>query len=53
MAGVYAQIDSMLENGEQAIEVEAKTKLRQSEVDEHGDKRQFMGAMAAFVLFKI
>jgi len=60
--GVYAQIDGMLENGEQAIAVEVKTKLRQSDIDdhlvrmekiqkyadEHGDKRQFMGAMAAF-----
>jgi len=62
-AGVYAQIDGMLENGAQAIAVEVKTKLRQSDVDdhllrmekiqkhadEHGDKRQFMGAMAAFI----
>jgi len=61
--GVYAQIDGMLENGEQAIAVEVKTKLKQSDIDdhllrmekiqkhadEHGDKRQFMGAMAAFV----
>ena len=53
----------MLENGEQAIAVEVKTKLRQSDIDdhlvrmekiqkhadEHGDKRQFMGAMAAFI----
>ena len=62
-AGVYAQIDGMLENGEQAIAVEVKTKLRVSDIDnhllrmekiqkyanEHGDKRQFMGAMAAFI----
>jgi hypothetical protein len=61
--GVYAQIDGMLENGTQAIAVEVKTKLRQTDVDdhllrmekiqkhadEHGDKRQFMGAMAAFI----
>jgi hypothetical protein len=61
--GVYAQIDGMLENGEQAIAVEVKTKLRQTDVDdhlvrmekiqkhadEHGDKRKFMGAMAAFI----
>jgi len=60
--GVYAQIDGMLENGEQAIAVEVKTTLRQSDIDDHlvrmekiqkyadkhGDKRQFMGAMAAF-----
>ncbi|MDR2923345.1 MAG: hypothetical protein LBU85_08400, partial [Treponema sp.] len=61
--GVYAQIDGMLENGEQAIAVEVKTTLRQSDIDdhlnrmekirkyadEHGDKRQFMGAMAATI----
>jgi len=61
--GVYAQIDGMLENGTQAIAVEVKTKLRQSDIDDHlvrmekiqkhadenGDKRQFMGAMAAFI----
>jgi len=53
----------MLENGAQAIVAEVKTKLRQSDIndhllciekiqkhaDEHGDKRQFMGAMAAFI----
>ena len=62
-AGVYAQIDGMLENGSQAVAVEVKTKLRQADIDdhlvrmekirkhanEHGDKRQFMGAMAAFI----
>jgi len=61
--GVYAQIDGMLENGTQAVAVEVKTKLRQSDIDDHlvrmekiqkhadeqGDKRQFMGAMAAFI----
>jgi hypothetical protein len=61
--GVYAQIDGMLENGTQAVAVEVKTKLKQSDVDdhllrmekiqkhayEHGDKRQFMGAIAAFI----
>jgi hypothetical protein len=61
--GVYAQIDGMLENGEQAVAVEVKTTLRKADIDdhllrmekiqkyadEHGDKRQFMGAMAAFV----
>jgi len=61
--GVYAQIDGMLENGEQAIAVEVKTTLRQADIDEHlvrmekirkhanehGDKRQFMGAMAATI----
>ena len=61
--GVYAQIDGMLENGEQAVAVEAKVTLRQMDIDdhllrmdkirkyadEHGDKRQFMGAMAATI----
>ena len=61
-AGVYTQIDGMLENGSQAVAVEVKTKLRQTDIDdhlvrmekirkyadEHGDKRQFMGAMATF-----
>ena len=62
-AGVYAQIDGMLENGSQAVAVEVKTKLRQTDIDdhlvrmekirkhadEHGDNRQFMGAMATFI----
>ncbi len=53
----------MLENGTQAIAVEVKTKLRKTDIDdhllrmekirkyadEHGDKRQFMGAMATFI----
>jgi hypothetical protein len=61
--GVYAQIDGMLENGTQAVAVEVKTTLRQMDIDEHlirmekirkyadehGDKRQFMGAMAATI----
>jgi hypothetical protein len=64
--GVHAQIDGMLENGEQAVAVEVKTTLRQSDIDdhiermekirkyadEHGDKRQFMGAMAATITDK-
>jgi len=64
--GVYAQIDGMLENGTQAVAVEVKTTLRQSDIDdhlvrmekirkyadEHGDKRQFMGAMAATITDK-
>jgi hypothetical protein len=59
--GVFAQIDGMLENGTQAIAVEVKFTLRLSDIDdhllrmdkirkfadEHGDKRHFMGAMAA------
>jgi hypothetical protein len=62
--GVYTQIDGMLENGEQAVAVEVKTTLRQSDIDdhldrmekirkyadEHGDKRHFMGAMAATII---
>jgi hypothetical protein len=61
--GVYAQIDGMLENGTQAVAVEVKVTLRQGDIDdhllrmekirkyadEHGDKRQFMGAMAATI----
>jgi hypothetical protein len=64
--GVYAQIDGMLENGNQAIAVEVKTTLRQADIDDHlnrmekirkyadeqGDKRQFMGAMAATITDK-
>jgi hypothetical protein len=64
--GVYAQIDGMLENGEQAVAVEVKTTLRQADIDghlvrmekirkyadEHNDKRQFMGAMAATITDK-
>ena len=51
----------MLENGEQAVAVEVKVTLRQGDIDdhllrmekirkhadEHGDKRQFIGAIAA------
>jgi hypothetical protein len=61
--GVYAEIDGMLENGTQAVVVEVKTTLRQMDIDnhlvrmekvrayadEHGDKRQFMGAIAATI----
>jgi hypothetical protein len=64
--GVHAQIDGMLENGEQAIAVEVKTTLRETDIDEHlarmekirkyadehNDKRQFMGAMAAAITDK-
>jgi len=62
-AGVWAQIDGMLENGTQAIAVEVKTKLQQTDIDEHlermekirkyanehGDNRHFMGAMATLI----
>ncbi|WP_461256269.1 hypothetical protein [Treponema sp. R80B11-R83G3] len=61
--GVWAQIDGMLENGELAIAVEVKATLRNADIDnhlvrmekikkfadEHGDKRQFMGAMASTI----
>jgi len=64
--GVHAQIDGMLENGEQAVAVEVKTTLRQADIDEHllrmekirkyadehNDKRQFMGAIAAIITDK-
>jgi len=53
----------MLENGTQAVAVEVKVTLRQGDIDdhllrmekirkyadEHGDKRQFMGAMASTI----
>jgi len=62
-AGVLAQIDGMLENGTQAMAVEVKLTLRQIDIDdhikrmekirkfadEHGDKRQFIGAIAAII----
>jgi len=61
--GVWAQIDGMLENGTQAMAVEVKMTLRQSDIDdhilrmekirkfadEHGDNRQFIGAIAAII----
>ena len=62
-AGVWAQIDGMLENGTQAMAVEVKMTLRHADIDdhlvrmekvrkyadEHGDKRQFIGAIAAII----
>jgi len=64
--GVYAEIDAMLENGAQAMVVEVKTTLRQTDIDdhllrmekvrkyadEHDDKRQFLGAIAATITDK-
>jgi len=61
--GVWAQIDGMLENGTQAMAVEVKMTLRQSDIDdhilrmekirkfadEHGDTRKFIGAIAAII----
>jgi hypothetical protein len=62
-AGVWAQIDGMLENGTQAMAVEVKMTLRQIDIDdhlirmekirkyadEHGDRRKFIGAIAAII----
>jgi hypothetical protein len=64
--GVYAEIDALIENGTQAVVVEVKTTLRQADIDdhllrmekvrkyadEHDDKRQFMGAIAATITDK-
>ena len=61
---VYAEIDGLLENGNQAMAVEVKTTLRLKDVDNHvermerirkyaneqGDKREFLGAMAATII---
>jgi len=63
---LYAQIDGLLENGIQAMVVEVKTTMRRRDVDEHvermekvrkyandhGDKREFLGAMAATIVDK-
>jgi hypothetical protein len=63
---VYAEIDALLENGTQAMVVEVKTTLRRADIDDHllrmekvrkhadgkGDKRQFMGAIAATITDK-
>jgi hypothetical protein len=64
--GVYAEIDGLLENGTQAMVVEVKTTLRQTDIDyhllrmekvrkhadEYNDKRQFLGAIAATITAK-
>jgi hypothetical protein len=61
---VYTEIDGLLENGTQAMAVEVKTTLRRKDIDdhlermnrirayanEHGDRREFMGAMAAMII---
>jgi hypothetical protein len=61
---VYAEIDGLLENGTQAMAVEVKATLRCKDIDDHlqrmerirayadknGDKRDFMGAMAATII---
>jgi hypothetical protein len=60
---IYTQIDGLLENGGQAMVVEVKTTLRHEDIDEHlermekvrvyadehGDRRQFLGAIAATI----
>jgi hypothetical protein len=61
---IYTEIDGLLENGKQAMVVEVKTTLRRKDVDDHlermervriyadshGDKREFLGAMAAPII---
>jgi hypothetical protein len=63
---IYTEIDGLLENGSQAMVVEVKTTLRNEDVDEHlarmekvrryadlhGDKREFLSAIAAAVVDK-
>jgi hypothetical protein len=63
---IYTEIDGLLENGHQAMVVEVKTTLRREDVDdhrkrmervrkyadEHNDKREFLGAMAAMITNK-
>ncbi|MCL2067547.1 MAG: hypothetical protein FWG99_08795 [Treponema sp.] len=61
---IYLEIDIMLENGDKAMLVEAKTKLTTDRIDKHierlekmrvyanirGDKRAFLGAVAGIVV---
>jgi hypothetical protein len=61
---IITQIDAMLENGEYALAIEVKTQLNVDHVDEHiermeklrryaddrGDKRKFLGAVAAAIV---
>jgi hypothetical protein len=63
---IYTEIDGLLENGDQAMVVEVKTTLRIEDVDDHlermervrryadlhGDKRAFLGAIAATIVDK-
>jgi hypothetical protein len=58
---IYTEIDGLLENGDQAMAVEVKTTLRNEDIDDHltrmervrkyadlhGDKRDFLSAIAA------
>ena len=61
---IYAEIDGLLENGTQAMAVEVKTTLEIEDIndhlkrmdkirkyaDEHGDKREFLCAIAAMIV---
>jgi hypothetical protein len=63
---IYTEIDGLLENGNQAMVVEVKTTLRNEDIDDHllrmekvrryadmhGDKREFLGAIAAAIVDK-
>jgi hypothetical protein len=63
---IYTEIDGLLENGKQAMVVEVKTTLQNEDVDDHvermekvrhyadlhGDKREFLGAIAAAIVDK-
>jgi hypothetical protein len=63
---IYTQIDGLLENGDQAMVVEVKTTLRHDDIDDHvermekvrvyaddhGDRRKFLGAIAATIVDK-
>ncbi|GBU27125.1 hypothetical protein R84B8_00648 [Treponema sp. R8-4-B8] len=61
---IYAELDGLLENGTQAMVVEVKTTLEIEDInahikrmekvrkyaDDHNDKREFLGAIAAMVI---
>jgi hypothetical protein len=61
---IHAEIDAFLENGTQAMAVEVKAKLQNTDVDDHikrmeklrkyadlfGDKRELFGALAATIV---
>ena len=63
---IHAEIDAMLENGNEAMIVEVKSTLKRNDVDDHvrrmekvrryfdskNDKRKFFGAIAAMVVDK-
>jgi hypothetical protein len=63
---IYTEIDGLLENGDQAMVVEVKTTLRNEDIDDHllrmekvrayadfhGDRREFLGAVAAAIVDK-